>query len=101
MKYEVIVLPRAEQEMEDAFEWLSRRTELHAPTWYNGLIEAILSLDELAERCPVTPEARKGGEKIRQLLYRDRRHAYRIIFAIRGSRVLVLHVRHAALGYLP
>jgi plasmid stabilization system protein ParE len=101
MKYEVIVMPRAEQEMEDAFEWLSTKTDQHAPTWYNGLVDAILSLDEMAGRCPIVPEAARGAEELRQLLYGDRWHSYRVIFAIRGTKVVVLHVRHAAQDRLP
>src|SRR4051812_33072368 len=96
MKYEVIVMPRAQAEMDAAFEWLAERTAQHAPLWYNGLIEAILSLEEFPERCAPARDVRRGGSDIRQLLYGERPNTYRIIFRIRGHAVEVLQVRHTA-----
>jgi plasmid stabilization system protein ParE len=34
-----------------------KREPLAAERWWNGLIEAILSLEQMPERCPVIPEA--------------------------------------------
>ena len=97
MSYTVIVLPDAEHEMEVAYDWLASQTPQHAPLWYNGMIDAILSLEELPTRCPLAPEnSASPDEEIRQLLYGNPQHSYRILFSIRGTRVLVLHVRHAA-----
>jgi len=84
------------KELEDAYEWLLPQTELHAPTWYNGAIDSINSLEENPERCPLAPESGDAGEPIRQLLYGDKRHAYRILFTVQEQKVLVLHLRHAA-----
>ena len=95
MTYEVVSRP-AQNEMDEAYEWLISETEEHAPRWYNGLIDAIQSLEKVAKRCPLAPDDTKPHEELRQLLYGNKRHAYRIIVAIRGSKVYVLHVRHAA-----
>jgi len=94
--FEVIVLPGAEAEMEAAFRWLTERSPQHAPNWYNGIIDAILSLEELPGRCALAPESADSPFEIRQLLYGKRPHLYRILFAIRPGQVIVLHVRHAA-----
>src|SRR3954465_5841636 len=97
MKYSVLVQPEAEEEMERAFQWLQTQTPQHAPLWYNRIIDAILSLEDLAGRCPLAREgSATPGEEVRQLLYGKLPHVYRILFSIRGDKVMVLHVRHAA-----
>jgi plasmid stabilization system protein ParE len=97
MIFTVIITPDAEQEMEDAYLWLLPQTDQHAPLWYNGLIEAILSLENMPGRCPLAPEsAAVNAEEIRQLLYGTPPHLYRILFSIRSETVVILHVRHAA-----
>jgi plasmid stabilization system protein ParE len=97
MSYTVIIMPDAEQEMEDVYAWLLSQTKQHAPLWYNGLIDAILSLEDMPTRCPLAPEsASMDAQEIRQLLYGTPPHLYRILFEIRAGTVLVLHVRHAA-----
>jgi plasmid stabilization system protein ParE len=97
MSYTVIVLKDAEREIEEAYQWLLKQTRQYAPLWYNGIIDAILSLEELAGRCPRAPEnAETPHEEIRQLLYGKRPHLYRILFSIRDDKVMILHVRHAA-----
>ena len=96
MKYTVIVTPGAQIELNTAYEWLAQRTEQYATIWYNGIIDALLTLEDFPGRCPLAPESRKSPEPIRQLLYGDKRNAYRILFCIRGETVRVLHIRHAA-----
>jgi toxin ParE1/3/4 len=62
--------------------------------WYAGLKEAILTLGEQPNRCPVAPE----GDKLRHLLYGHKPHVYRAIFRVleKQKRVEALHVRHGA-----
>ncbi len=64
------------------------------PAWFNGLEEAILSLDEHPARGASTPEDRN----LRHLLYGRRRYRYRIIYAIdeRNRIVTVLPIHHGA-----
>jgi plasmid stabilization system protein ParE len=96
MTYEVVVMPEAQKEMERAYEWLAARTPQHAPEWYNGLLDALYSLEDLPARCPLAQESRHTGGNVRQLLYGDRRHAYRILFEIVGNEVHVHEIRHGA-----
>ena len=103
MKYTVIVTPGAQIELDTAYEWLAQRTQQYAAIWYNGIIDALLTLEEFPGRCPLAPESRKFPSPrgpIRQLLYGDKRNAYRILFCIRGETVRVLHIRHAAQNQL-
>jgi len=55
---------------------------------------AILDLEDLPFRCPVTPES----DRFRPLLYGTKPHIYRVIYAVeeKKKRVEILHVRHGA-----
>ena len=96
MKYAIIVMPAAVAELDAAYMWLAQETRQHAPTWYNGMLDALNSLEDMPERCPLAPESRDAPDEIRQMLYGDKHHAYRILFVILGQQVRILHIRHAA-----
>ena len=68
MNYEVIIMPAAEAELEQAYLWLAQRA----------------------------PERDAFDHDIRQLLYGKHQHAYRILFDVVGQTVRVLHIRHGA-----
>ena len=92
MKFTITISPQALEEIEKAYQWLLERTPQHAPSWHNGLLDTICSLEENPYRCPVVV----ATEESRQLLYGNKRHAYRILFSIRGQHVWISHVQHAA-----
>ncbi len=75
-------------------------SEEQATRWYNGLVDAVNSLENLPSRCPLAPEAEQIGKEIRQLLYGKRSAIYRILFAIeqeaRQEVVRVLRIWHGA-----
>ena len=96
MKYEIDIMPLALQELDEAYEWLATQTSQHAPTWYNGLLDALYSLEEHPDRCPLANESKDSPEEVHQLLYGSKRHAFRILFSIRGGNVLILNILHAA-----
>jgi plasmid stabilization system protein ParE len=95
MKYTAIISGTALDDIGSAYAWLARRTT-HAPDWHNGLLDAILSLEENPQRCPLAPENNEASEEVRQYLYGQRPHVYRVIFSIRNDTVWILHVRHGA-----
>jgi len=77
--------------MEEAYARLLPQTDQQAPLWYNGLIDAILSLENMPSRCPIAPESTSvNAEEIRQLLYGTPPHLYRILFSIRSEKVMIL-----------
>jgi plasmid stabilization system protein ParE len=67
-----------------------------AKRWFNGLFAALQSLEDLPERCPIAPEAATHGLNVRQLLYGRSPMVYRILYAVEGDSVYILHIRHAA-----
>src|SRR5437588_9183854 len=93
MKFEVIVQPSAQAEMEAAYVSLARRAPISAARWYNRLLDAINSLADNPERCSLAPEDEYFSQEIRNLLYGKRKNVYRIIFTVQGTTVHVLHVR--------
>ena len=78
--------------------WLGSTRQVHADDseaalkWYRGLKQAILDLEELPNRCPVTPE----NNKLRHLLYGNKPPIYRAICRVieKHKKVEVIHIRH-------
>ena len=62
--------------------------------WFRGLIQAIYSLEELPERCPVIPEHEEFPKEIRHLIY----FSHRIIFGIEpeSKRVVIYRIYHGS-----
>jgi|CXWL01.1.fsa_nt_gi plasmid stabilization system protein ParE len=94
MAYRVKLTPRAQKDIEELYRWVIRRAPLQGAVWYNGLIDAIGSLADHPQRCPISPEGVELREEVRQLLYGTR--PYRILFWIKGKEVQVLHIRRGA-----
>jgi plasmid stabilization system protein ParE len=94
MAYVVNIAVRAEREFASPYREINAEESDAALKWYRGLKKAVLSLEELPNRCPLTPE--KG--QTRHLLYGNKPHVYRVIFRVveKQKRVDVLHIRHGA-----
>ena len=95
MTFEVLVTERAEQELNQAADWIARDAPDTAEKWFNGFVEAIVSLSEHPERCGLARENDRFPFDLRQLLY-GRRRNHRALFTIRGNAIVVLSIRHAA-----
>ena len=95
-RYRVIILPSAERDIGEAYEWIAEREPDAAVRWYNRLLETILSLDVFPERGPFAPESKFLNAEIRELFHGRRQHKYRILFTVTENEVHVLHVRHGA-----
>ena len=65
-----------------------------AERWFRGLVEAIFSLEQLPERCPVIPEHGEFSFEIRHLIY----FSHRIVFRVHhgSKRVVVYRVYHSS-----
>ncbi len=92
--YTVIIEHPAEEEAERAYLHINEQAPLNAERWWNGLVDAILSLEEMPKRCPLAREDARFDEDIRQLVYKS----HRILFTLRGDRVHILHIRHSAMS---
>jgi plasmid stabilization system protein ParE len=95
MAFRVETTARAERDADKLLRWLlARHAGETGLRWYEGLENAIATLAELPERCPLAPENTRVPFEVRQLLYGRRPHVYRILFTIDGDTVYVLHIRH-------
>lgn len=65
MAYLVRILPSAEADVEQIYEWVMERAPLHGPKWFLGLEQAIASLATNPYRCSRAPESREFAEDIR------------------------------------
>jgi plasmid stabilization system protein ParE len=90
----------AREEIADGAHWIFQRSPEAALKWLDGIERTIAGLAEFPTRCPLAPESDAVGSEIRQQLYGRRQHKYRILFALRGNTVHVLHVRHGARDFL-
>lgn len=96
MTFRVEISPSALTDAEEAFLYIQKDLFLNAEEWYGGLVNAILSLENFPNRCPLASESEETGREIRQLLY----SRYRILFSVTGDVVQVLRIRHTARDWL-
>ena len=94
--YQVIVLPSAERDIGEAYQWLAEHDGMAAICWYNRLLEVVFSLEIFPERCPLAPETKSFKRQVRPIFHGRRLNKYRILFAVSEGKVHVLHVRHSA-----
>jgi plasmid stabilization system protein ParE len=100
MAYSVELTPRAVEDADSAAEYIRQSAPEAAQRWFDGLIEAMLSLEEMPQRCPLAPEAQRLGTELRQLLYGKRGGQFRIVFRVyeevQPPVVRVVAIRHGA-----
>jgi toxin ParE1/3/4 len=98
MTYLVEFAARASRDLEILYKEKQFAESHAAARWYNGLEDAVSALASFPLRCPVAPEARTGKRKLRNLLYGNKPHVYRVIYEVdeRRKAAWVLHIRHGA-----
>jgi toxin ParE1/3/4 len=94
MAYLINVTARAARDLAFLFAEINAQHSDAARKWYRGLKEAILTLEEHPNRCPVTRE----NANLRNLLYGHKPHVYRVIYRVmeKRKRVDIVHIRHGA-----
>jgi plasmid stabilization system protein ParE len=96
MRFQVEITPIAEAQIEQAYCWYRDRNPEFADRWFRGLMNAIATLQEKPQRCALAVEHEIFPEEVRQLLYGKPQNIYRVLFAIRETKVYILYVRHSA-----
>lgn len=94
MPYRVKVSAQAARDLDRIYRFIEAETSHQAAAWFNGLHAVLASLSEMPQRSPVAPE----DPTLRHLLYGNKPHIYRIIYAVDLSlqQVNIVHVRHHA-----
>lgn len=95
MRYRVEMTARSLRDLDMIFDYVQAGNSEHAARWFDGLEQAVLSLEEEPERGTVT----RGLRGVRQILYGRRAGVYKILYAVRKRErlVTVLHIRHGAM----
>jgi len=95
MAYRVKQTAYADHDLDLILEWLlAQQAGETGIRWFHRLQETLQSLSELPHRCPLAPENAAFPFEVRQLIYGRKPHFYRILFAIEGDTVVILHIRH-------
>ena len=99
MAYAVELTLRAARDLDHLYDRINAAESIAAARWYNGLDQAVYSLEHFPRRCPVAPESKKTRRSLRHLLYGKKPNVYRVIFEIDERRRLVhvLTIRHGAM----
>jgi len=100
MTYRVELTGRAAADLDILYVAKRATDSPAAARWYNRLEEAVDSLERSPYRCTAAPEAEKSGRPLRQLLYGNKPHVYRVIYEIdeQGQLVTVLAIPQRGQG---
>lgn len=93
MQFQVIITPSAKADIFETNTWFLENYPDVAESWLWGISQAITSLSEFPERCPVSLESEAFDVVVRQLFYGKKPHTYRILFSIKDEKVYILRVR--------
>ena len=98
MVFRVELTARAIRDLEILYLEKNAAESPDAARWYNGLEQAVYTIEMHPDRCPSAPEARRVKRQLRHLLYGAKPHVYRVIFEVDAQRhtVWVLTIRHGA-----
>lgn len=98
MRYEVVVQPVAEAELEEAYRYIWKESPERAMRWRARLLVKAESLSRWPERCALAPENDAFPEEIRHLVF----GSYRLLFSILETKreVHVVHIRHGKRRHL-
>jgi plasmid stabilization system protein ParE len=94
MAYRVKLMPRAQRDLSEIYDWIGAESSNAAFAWYRRLRESIGTLGNSPRPCPISPE----DPNLRHLLYGEKPHVYRVIYRVleKQRQVHVLHIRHGA-----
>lgn len=102
MAFRVEISPRAFQDLDEIAQYVKQSSSFEqAEKWFNGIIAAIRSLEEMPNRCPAADESEELGEEVRLLLHGTRNRRYKVYYSVQertssAGTVRVFHVRHWA-----
>jgi plasmid stabilization system protein ParE len=102
MAFRVEISPRAFHDLDEIAGHIQQQASFEqAEEWFNGMVAALGTLEELPHRCPIAAESHALGQEVRVLLYGKRNRRYKVFYSVQqktpstGS-VRVFHVRHWA-----
>jgi len=88
MDFSVEISPRAFRDLDELAAELKERSQSHtvAGKWFLTVLDAIDSLAQMPQRCPVVMEAQDEIECVRLLLHGKRNRRYKIYYCRHWAR---------------
>jgi plasmid stabilization system protein ParE len=84
----------ARSDVDDIFNWLVHRSVPGAISWYSAFRHAIEKIGSSPESFAEAAESHPLGRQLRQAPFKTRRgRAYRIVFEISDTQIIILRVR--------
>ena len=97
MKYDVVLTNKAKRQLDDACAWYAARDAEVADAWYDGFVEALISLESNPQRHGLARENDAFPVELRQISYGSgRKKTHRAVFVVRPGKVVVHLIRHLA-----
>ena len=102
MAFRVDISPRAFNDLDEIARYIKEQASSEqAEEWFNGMIAAIQTLEDLPNRCRVADESEELEQEVRLLLYGKRNRQYKVYYSVQErtpstGTVRVFHVRHWA-----
>jgi plasmid stabilization system protein ParE len=102
MAFRVEISPQALSDLDEIAGYIEQQASFEqAEEWFNGIIAAIRTLEDMPHRCPVAEESKELGQEVRLLLHGKRNRQYKVFYSVQKKTrstgtVQVFHVRHWA-----
>jgi plasmid stabilization system protein ParE len=94
MKYNVISLRRADDDVRHITRWIAERSLQGTDSWLDAYEQLLSRLAEQADSFPAALEDPECNVPLKDALFRTARgHNYRAVFTIVGDEVRILRVR--------
>lgn len=94
MAFKLVLLRRAQADVDAIYDWIAKRSRSGAASWYDAFLDAADAIERDPDSCPAAPEAKRLHLDLRQRLFKTRRgRAYRMLFVIANNQVRVLRIR--------
>ena len=94
MSHRLVIMPRAERDVEKILIFLKRHSRDGAQRWFSAFETVLQRLREAPTSYGFAPEDGMGGYQLHQVLFKTRRgRTYRAVFTIRDNTIFILRVR--------
>lgn len=93
--YRVIVQRLARTDLKEAYDWAAKRAPQTAARWLDRFEQALQTLEQHPQRCPLARESKGVDVEVREFLFGKRPWVFRSLFTIDGDSVRILRVRRA------
>ena len=102
MSFDVHILRRAEQDVDQTYAWLCQRSPQGAAAWHRAWKDTIRILEKSADAFGLAPENEDQELEIRQITFHTRSgREYRALYTVSHSDVYIMHIRAPGQDLVP